>query len=63
VEAIDKFYQLRLPGSKSQFFNLKIHNLNVSDSVKEKIENSIRDSIKKIAPLNTSLYKLKFVDK
>jgi len=58
IEQIKHWYKMQLPTSKSKYYNLNIHNLNVPDNVKIVIEESIKNNLKKIAPANTSLYKI-----
>jgi hypothetical protein len=58
IEQIKHWYKMQLPGSKSKYYNINIHNLNIPDQVKEVIENSIKNNLNKIAPANTSLYKI-----
>jgi hypothetical protein len=49
---------MQMPGNKSKYFNINIHNLNVPDQVKQVIESGIKNNLNKIAPANTSLYKI-----
>ena len=58
IEQIKYWYKNQLPGSKSKYFNINIHNLNVNDEVKAAIEAGIESNIAKITPANTSLYKI-----
>ena len=59
VEEIIRFFKFKMPGQKSQFYNIHLNGLQIQDeSVRQMIENIIKDSIKKIAPLYTSLYKI-----
>jgi len=60
VEDIRNWYKLQLPGSKSKYFNIKIHNLNVSDDVKLVIEDAIKNNLHKISPAQASLYKIEW---
>jgi hypothetical protein len=61
IEEISHWYQMQLPGSKSKYFNINIHNLNINDNVKVVIEDAIKTNIKKIAPAYTSLYKVNWL--
>jgi hypothetical protein len=61
IEEIEYWYKAQLPGSKSKYFNINIHNLNIEESVKEVLENAIRASINKIIPAESSLYKIKWM--
>jgi hypothetical protein len=58
IEQIKHWYKMQLPGSKSKYYNINIHNLNVPYQVKQIIENGIKNNLNKIAPTNTSLYKI-----
>ena len=59
IEQIKYWYKNQLPGSKSKYFNINIHNLNIDNGeVKAAIEAGIEANIAKIAPANTSLYKI-----
>lgn len=58
VEDIKSWFKMQMPGSKSKYYNINIHNLNVSDEVRGVIENAIKKSLVKIAPANASLYKI-----
>jgi hypothetical protein len=60
VEDIRNWYKMQIPGSKSKYFNIKIHNLNVSDDVKLVIEDAIKNNLYKIAPAQASLYKIEW---
>jgi hypothetical protein len=58
VEDIKSWFKMQMPGSKSKYYNINIHNLNVSDEVKSIIEQAIKTNLTKIAPTNASLYKI-----
>jgi hypothetical protein len=59
VEEIVKFFKFKMPGQKSQYYNIYLRGLGITDkSTREIIENIIKDTISKIAPLYTSLYKI-----
>jgi hypothetical protein len=58
VEEIKNWFQFQLPASKSKYYNINIHNLNVDDKIKENIANAISNIISKISPTYTSLYKI-----
>ena len=59
VEEIVKFMKLKMPGSKSQFYNIRLVGLKIDSlETRQIIEDIIRDSVKKLAPLYTSLYKI-----
>lgn len=61
VEDVRNWYKMQLPGSKSKYFNIKIHNLNVTDDVKLVIEDAIKNNLHKISPAQASLYKIEWV--
>ena len=59
VEEIVKFFKFKMPGQKSQFFNIKISGHSISDpALRLVIEGVINDTIQKISPLYTYLYKI-----
>ena len=60
IEEIKHWFKFQLPGSKSKYYNIKIHNLNVNDEVKSTIESAIKNVLTKITPSYTSLYKIKW---
>jgi hypothetical protein len=62
IEEIQHWFKFQLPGSKSKYFNVNIHNLNVNDDVKILIEDSIKENIKKISPAYTELYKINWIN-
>jgi hypothetical protein len=61
VEEIAHWFKLQLPGSKSKYYNINIHNFPTNDEVKMIIEDSIRENIYKISPAQTELYKINWV--
>jgi hypothetical protein len=61
VEKINHFFKYQLPGSKTNYYNINIHNLKVSNRVKKLIEESIQDNINKISPHNTFLNKINWI--
>jgi len=61
IEEIKHWYKLQLPGSKSKYFNINIHNLDVNDDIKLLIKNAISNNIKKISPANTELYNINWI--
>lgn len=59
IEEIEYWYKMQLPGSKSKYFNINIHNLNIDNvEVKALIEDAIRANVAKITPAESSLYKI-----
>lgn len=56
VESIDRFFKHRVPGHKSNFFNIKINQSEITDpQVRETIEADIRAALLEIIPKNTEL--------
>lgn len=63
IEEIDRFFKFKLPGSKSQFYNIKISGFNVTDpETRAIIEKNIKDAITHLAPFYSELYKITWVD-
>lgn len=61
VEEIERFFKHKLPGSKSNFYNLSLINFGIEDDdLRLMIEDTIRKSIKKVAPVHTELLKIKW---
>ncbi len=58
IEEIKHWYKMQIPGSKSKYFNINIHNLDVNDEIKFLIEEAIKNNIKKISPANIELYNI-----
>lgn len=62
IEEARHWFKMQLPGNKSQYFNINIHNLHILDEdVRLLIEDAIRKNIKRINPANTSLYKINWI--
>jgi len=61
IEEIQHWFQMQLPGSKSKYFNINIHNFEGPDEVKMAVESAIRNNITKLAPAHTSLYKINWI--
>lgn len=56
IEQIERFFLHRLPGAKSNMFNLKIKNSGITNTtLKEIIEKNIITSLSKTIPVNTKL--------
>ena len=56
VESIDRFFKHRVPGHKSNFFNIKINQSEITDPLlQETIENDIRAALLEVIPKNTEL--------
>lgn len=62
VEEIQHWFQMQLPTNKSKYYNINIHNLEVDGDVKKLIEDSIKNSVKKITPAHTDLYKVNWLN-
>jgi hypothetical protein len=63
VEEIERFFKHKMPGSKSNHFNINISNSNISDlEVRGQIESVIKNTVQKIAPAYTQLYKINWTD-
>ena len=58
IEKITHWFKMQLPGSKSKYFNIKIHNLNLNDNQKSIFENTLKNVINKISPSYTNLNKI-----
>lgn len=59
VEEIERFFKFKVPGQKSQFYNIRLIGLNITDTtVRSMIEDVIRDTVQKVCPAYTELYKV-----
>lgn len=59
LEEIRRFFKNKIPGSKSQFYNINLVGLQITDSVvREMIEEIITDTVTKIAPAHTKLHRI-----
>lgn len=59
VETIDKFTAHRLPGFKSNVYNIRILNSSIdNDEIKNSIQNAICNAITKITPVGSKLNKI-----
>jgi len=59
IEEIERFFKQRLPGAKSHFYNIRLSHLNITNiETREIIEQIIRDTVKRVSPVYTSLYKI-----
>lgn len=59
IEEITRFFKHKLPGMKSHFYNIRLSNLNITNlETRSIIEEIIRDTVTKIAPIYTELYKI-----
>ena len=56
LEEVERFFKFKLPGQKSQYYNIDIIGLEITnEDVRSQIETIIRDSAKKVAPLYAEL--------
>lgn len=59
IEEIERFFKNKLPGSKSQFYNINLTGLKITDpDIRLMIEDIIKNTVKKITPAYTHLYKI-----
>ena len=58
IEKINHWFKMQLTGSKSKYFNIKIHNLNLTDDQKTLLESTLKNVITKISPSYTNLNKI-----
>lgn len=64
AEEIQQFFKHKMPGSKSNFYNVNIVDLGITDeSIRILIEDIIRKTVKKITPAYTELYKINWLPK
>jgi len=61
IEKIDHVYKYQMPGSKTNYYNINIHNFNVSSDLKRVIENSIKNNLETISPSNAYLNKINWL--
>lgn len=63
VESIDRFFKHKLPGSKSNFFNIRISGTQITDpNTRLLIENSIIQLVQKTKPAYTELLNVEWID-
>jgi len=59
IEEIERFFKNKLPGSKSMYYNIRIVGLGITNTTtRSLIEEIVRDTVKKISPAYTNLYKI-----
>lgn len=59
LEEVERFFKFKLTGMKSQYYNIKLIGLQVYDEdTRSIIEDSIKSTIKKVAPAYAELYKI-----
>jgi hypothetical protein len=63
IETIDRFFKHKVPGSKSNFFNIKINGTQIIDpDTRLQIENNIIQSIQTLKPAYTELLNVEWLD-
>lgn len=63
IETIDRFFKHKLPGSKSQFFNIKLAGLSITDNnTKQAIEATIKAAVNQIKPAYSELLTIEWID-
>ena len=59
IEEIVRFFKFKLPGQKSQYYNINLIGLQITDeNLRIIMENIIKDTIKKVAPAYAELYRI-----
>jgi len=59
MEEIERFFKHKVPGIKSQYFNIILKGLNITnEETRSLIEDIIKDTVKKISPAYTELYSI-----
>jgi hypothetical protein len=59
VEEVERFFKHKLPGQKSHMYNIRIANLDIdNEDTRNVIEQTIRNTIDKVTPAYTELYKI-----
>jgi hypothetical protein len=59
VEEVERFFKHKLPGQKSHLYNIRIANLDIdNEDTRNVIEQTIRNTIDKVTPAYTELYKI-----
>ena len=62
VEQIERMFKHKLPGAKSQFFNIKLRGTGITDSLtREIIEAELRQLVSEVKPLHTDLLKIEWI--
>jgi hypothetical protein len=63
IETIERFFKHKLPGFKSNYFNIKISGAQITDTKTRKlIENNIRSIIEQVKPAYTELFRIDWLD-
>lgn len=61
VETIDRFFKHRVPGYKSNFFNIKINQSQITDpQIQKTIEDDIRVALNDVIPANTEILNIEW---
>ena len=56
LEEIERFFKHKLPGMKSQYYNIRIVGLGIEDqTIRDLVEDIIRNTVTKISPIYTEL--------
>jgi hypothetical protein len=58
IEEIKHWFKMQLPGSKSKYYNINIHNFPVNEELRNRVEEAVRSSVEKLAPAQSTLYKI-----
>lgn len=59
LEEIERFFKFKMSGLKSQYYNIKLIGLQITDeTTKSLIEDIIKNTIKKVAPAYTELFRI-----
>lgn len=62
VEMVERVFKHKLPGAKSQFFNLKLKGTNITDPLtRDLIETELREIINQTKPAYTDLLKIEWI--
>ena len=62
IERIERFFKHKLPGSKSNFYKIKISGTNITDSTtRSLIETSIKNALLQINPVNVELLNIEWI--
>lgn len=63
VEVIDRFFKHKIPGSKSQFFNIRLTGSGITDTTtRQQIEEDIKLAVKQLKPAYTELLRIEWID-
>lgn len=63
IDVIERFFKHRLPGSKSQFFNLRLTGTGITDSnLRKRVEDDLKLAINEIKPAYADLLRVEWID-